>query len=175
MWRSKKFIIIAVLAAVILAGTIGGVALAQTGDDNTSKAQTKVAALLDKVAEIYQKNTGTAIDSAELQKAITEAGKALRDEAFDKYLQGLVDSDKITQEQADQYKTWLDSRPALPTDEFKAWLDERPDLPALFGQGEDGRMGPFGRMNRGFGKFGGEFRDRFGGWCAPDASDNVTD
>jgi predicted transcriptional regulator len=156
MWRSKKFIIIAVLAAVILAGTIGGVALAQNSNDNTSKAQTKVAALLDKVAEIYEKNTGTAIDTAELQKAITEAGKALRDEAFDKYLQGLVDSGKITQEQADQYKNWLNSKP---------------DMPLPFGKNSDGGIMPFGGMHRGFGGPGGVFR----GWCAPGASDNVTD
>jgi type VI protein secretion system component VasK len=155
MWRSKKFIIIAVLAAVILAGTIGGVALAQTGDDNTSKAQAKVTALLDKVAEIYQKNTGTAIDSAELQKAITEAGKALRDEAFDKYLQGLVASGKITQEQADQYKNWLNAKP---------------DVPLPFDKNNGGGLMPFGGMHRGFGGPDGGFR----GWCAPDTSDNVT-
>ena len=33
MWRSKKFIIITVLVAVVLVGSIGGVAFAQSGHD----------------------------------------------------------------------------------------------------------------------------------------------
>ena len=39
MWRSKKFIIIAVIAAVVLVGSIGGVVLAQTGNGDESQPQ----------------------------------------------------------------------------------------------------------------------------------------
>jgi len=111
MWRSKKFIIVAVLAAVVLVGSIGGVVLAQTenGDDSQPKAQYE--ALLDKVCAIYEQNTGTAIDAQELQNAFDQAQSEMRDEALDSYLQNLVEQGKITQEQADQYKAWWQSRP----------------------------------------------------------------
>jgi hypothetical protein len=170
MWRNKKFIIIAMLTVLVLAGTIGGVAIAQANDDNYNLPQTGNVSLLDKVAENYEKNTGVAIDAQELKKAFTEAGQAIRDEALDNYLQKLVTDGKITQEQADQFKAWLESRPTFPTDEFKQWWDARPDIPGLFGQDNDTRMGPFGGMHRGIGKFGGGFGERFGGWCAPDAN-----
>jgi hypothetical protein len=173
MWRSKKFIIIAVLTVLVVGGTLGGVAIAQADDQNSSQTQAAGTKLLDKVAEIYEQNTGVAIDSAELQKAFTEAGTALKDEALDNYLQKLVADEKITQEQADDFQAWLDARPAIPTDEFKAWMDARPDIPGLFGQNNQNRLGPFGGIQRGFGRFGGGFGDRFegkfGGWCAPEA------
>jgi len=114
MWRSKKFILITVLAIVALAGSIGGVVYAQSenGDDSQPKAQFNT--LLDKVCAIYQQNTGTAIDSAQLQKAFAQARDEMREEARDKFLQSLVEEGKITQEQADQYKAWLEAKPDVP-------------------------------------------------------------
>lgn len=170
MWRNKKFIIIAVLTVLVLGGTLGGVAIAHADDEENIPPQSGNVSLLDKVAEIYEKNTGVAINAEELQKAFTEAEQAIRDEAQDRFLQKLVADDKITQEQADQYKAWLDSRPTFPTDEFKQWMEAKPDIPALFGQDKDVRIGPFGGMNRGPGKFGGEFGGKFGGWCVPGAN-----
>jgi uncharacterized protein HemX len=115
MWRSKKFILITVLAVVALGGSIGGVALAQTSNDNSQPAA-QHEALLDKVCAIYEQNTGTAINSGELQKAFAQARSEMQDEALDNYLKGLVDKGTITQEQADQYKAWLKSKPdvAIP-------------------------------------------------------------
>jgi hypothetical protein len=136
MWRSKKFIIIAVLAVVVLAGSIGGVALAQSGDENNSQPPAQQQTMLDKVCTIYEQNTGVAIDSGELQKAFDQARIEMRDEALNNYLQGLVDEGKITQEQADQYKAWLESKPDVPL------------APGFFGQG----------MHRGFGRPGGGFQ-----------------
>ena len=135
MHRSKKFIVIALLAVVIVAGSIGGVVYAQTGngDDSQSKAQ----ALLDRVSEIYKENTGVAIDSQKLKDAFTQAEKELRDKALETYLQSLVDQNKITSEQAQEYKTWLNSKPDVPL---------APGFPG-------------GNMRRGFGGFGG--------WCLP--------
>jgi len=143
MWRSKKFVIIAILTVVVLAGILGGVAIASADDQNANQPQADGTKLLDKVAEIYQKNTGTAIDPQELQKAFTEAQKEMRNEALDKYLNSLVDQGKITQDQAKQYKDWLNAKPDVP-----------------FGPGFKGGM-------RGFGKFGGMFGGKFGGWCPP--------
>jgi hypothetical protein len=143
MWRSKKFIIIAVLAVVVLAGSIGGVALAQSGDENNSQPPAQQQTLLDKVCAIYQQNTGTAIDSGELQKAFDQARSEMRDEALNSYLQGLVDKGKMTQEQADQYKAWLKSKPEV----------DIPLAPGFPGLG----------MHRGFGGAGGGFQ----GWSQP--------
>jgi hypothetical protein len=168
MWRNKKFIIIAVLTVLVLGATLGGVAIAQADDEDINVSQTaNASSFLDKVAEIYQQNTGVAIDADELQKAMTEAGQALKDDAQHNFLQKLVEDGRITQEQADEFETWLEARPTLPTEEFKGWWDSRPDMPGLFGEGDGLRIGPFGGMHRGAGKFGMGFR--MGRWCAPDA------
>jgi hypothetical protein len=169
MWRSKKFIIIAVLVVLVVGGTVGGVAIAQANDEGNNTTQTaNVTSFLDKVAEIYQENTGVVINADELQKAMTEATQAIKDEALDNYLQKLISENKITQEQADQYKAWLAQRPTFPTDEYKQWMDARPDIPGLFGSGNGAKIGPFGGMQRGMGKFGGMMRGGFRGWGAPD-------
>lgn len=110
MWRSKKFIIVTVLAAVILTGSITGVALAQTGDEENDP-QAQQEALLDKVCRIYEENTGTAIDAQALKDAFAQAQSEIRDEALDSYLQKLVEEGEITQEEADEYLEWWQSRP----------------------------------------------------------------
>jgi hypothetical protein len=171
MWRSKKFIIIAVLTVLVLGGTLGGVAIAQADDQNndtTPTATTNVSSFLEKVAEIYQNNTGVAIDPEALQQAITEARQAIRDEALDNYLDKLVADGTITQEQADEFRAWLDAKPSLPINEFKEWWDSRPDMSSLFGQ-NNGNGSAFGRINI-FGKFRGGFGGKFFGWCAPNTN-----
>jgi hypothetical protein len=167
MWRSKKFIIIAVLTVLVLGGTLGGVAIAQADDQNNSTTPTttvsaNVSSFWDKVADMYKNDTGVTIDPQALQKAITEAKKALCEEALDNYLQKLVSEGKITQDQATQFKTWWDSRPTLPIDEFQQWWNARPDIPGLFGQGNNG-MGMIGNMH-GIGNFRGVFGGRIFSW-----------
>jgi hypothetical protein len=195
MWKSKKFMLITFLVVLLVGGTFGGVAIAQANDQENGQNQTGKTAFLEKVAEIYEDNTGDPINADELQQAFIEAGQALKDEAFDNYLQKLVDEEKITQNQADEYKAWLNDRPALMTDEFKEWMESRPaflsdefkewmesrpDIPGLFGNGNGQSIKPFDGMQRGSGKFGEGFKGMFGGrfgggWCAPDAPDNETD
>jgi hypothetical protein len=142
---SKKFMIIGLMCVVVIGGTLGGFAIAGAADDaaNTTRVETGLTTLIDKAAEIYQQNTGTAIDAAELQKAFEAAGAALMSDRMEQYLQKLVDDGKITQEQADAWKAWWASRPAVAlTDEFQTWMESRPDVPGMFGAG---RMMPFGR------------------------------
>jgi hypothetical protein len=146
MWRSKKFILIGLLTVVVLAGMLGGIAAAQANDDNSTKALANNTTLLEKVAEIYQQNTGVAIDSTELQKAFDQAKTEIATDVRDEFLQKLVDEGKITQEQADQ---------------FKVWLDSRPDIPSLFGSDNCSGVMPFGGMHRGMGKMGGNFGFNF--------------
>jgi hypothetical protein len=158
---SKKLLIIGGLCVVVLAGTLGGFAIAAADDENSANStepQFNQANLMEKVAETYEKNTGTAIDSAALQKAFEEAGAAIRTDARDQFLQKLVDDGKITQEQADSWKAWLDARPSnVFSDEFKTWMKSRPDIPGMFGDNKPGNMMPFGGIHRGFGKMGGGF------------------
>ncbi len=160
MWRSKKFIVVALLAAVVLAGSIGGVALARTGSgnpagvllaQNVSENVSQRDVLFTRVAEILV-GKGIDITSEQLEDAFAQAQSEMRDEALDSYLQNLVDEGKITQEEADQYKAWWQSRPDMEPfrQQLEAWQQARPDTPL---------PGPFGGFGgRGFGggmKWGG--------------------
>jgi hypothetical protein len=95
MWRSKKFIIAAVLVAVVLVGSIGGAVLANGGDSNEHET------MLARMAEIL------GIDKQDLEDAFAEAQGEIRAEI----LQDLVDQGRITQGEADQYSEWWQSRP----------------------------------------------------------------
>ena len=150
MRRSKKFILIAVLAIVVLGGSISGVALALT-DDEDSQPAPRHGAMLDKVCEIYETNTGVAINSEELQIAFDQARSEIMAEARENFRQRLIAEGKITQEQLDQ---------------FDAWLESKPDVPFPFGPRNHGGIKPFG----GFGGHGGGFRG-FGGLCAPQTTE----
>ena len=100
MWFRKKVIIIPVLVALVLVGTIAGIALAQDESDSSSGNT-----LLAKVASIL------GIDQTTLEDAFAQAQKEMREEAMTNYLQEMVSEGKITQEEADQYETWWDARP----------------------------------------------------------------
>jgi len=134
VWKNKKRLIIiaAVLVLVIVAST-AGIALAQTPPGNGTGNT-----LFARVAKIL------GIDQKNLESAFSQAQREIRDEKLDAYLQKLVDEGKITREQADQYKTWWQSRPDTP------------------------QLGPFGDMGgRHFG--GGMMRGFGGGRLGPNA------
>lgn len=107
MWKSKKFIVIAVLAAVVMVGSVAGIAFAQTGAASNASTNT-TNPLFARVAQIL------GIDQAKLESAFTQARQEQRDAALDQYLSGLVTAGKITQQQADDYKAWLKARPETP-------------------------------------------------------------
>jgi len=124
VWRSKKFIIAVVLAVLAVVGSMGGVVLAaDNGDDSQPKT------LLARVAEIL------GIDQQRVEDAFAQAQSEMQDEALDNYLQKLIDEGKITQEEADQYKTWWQSKPDMTP--YQQWLQEQPDI---------GVPGPFRRF-----------------------------
>ncbi|OGO02045.1 MAG: hypothetical protein A2Y90_05595 [Chloroflexi bacterium RBG_13_52_12] len=170
MWRSKKFLLIGLISVVVVAGTLGGFAIASADDEDSNQPQVERVNVMDKVAEIYEKNTGTAIDPQELQKAFDEARDGIMTDTRDHFLQNLVDEGTITQEQADQYKAWLDARPSFPTGDFKQWLESRPEIPELFGHDRLGGMMPFGGGPRVFEKMGERFGLKFRA-CLPDSTD----
>ncbi|NQT04854.1 MAG: hypothetical protein HQ577_02470 [Dehalococcoidia bacterium] len=121
MWRSKKFIVIAVLAAVVLVGSIGGVVLAADNGD-TDPRQAHFDTMLDKVCEIYNTNTDPDIDREALKDAFIQARseilpedmpkfRQMDPEAMQDHLQELFDQGKITQEQFDEMKARFESMP----------------------------------------------------------------
>jgi len=114
MWRHKKLILMATLAIVVLAGALGGAALAQDEDTEQVQAADRQGALLDKVGAIYEQNTGVTLDLEQLRTAFTEAHREMRVEAEQNRLQALVGDGVLTQEQADEYLNWLQSRPDVP-------------------------------------------------------------
>ena len=145
MWRRKKFILIGLLATIVLVGSIGGVALAQT--DNRDNSQPKVLLASDNAT---QSNTLLArvakilgIDQQKVEDAFTQARTEMRDEALDNYLNNLVDEGKITQEQADQYKTWWQSKPDMSQyqQQLRDWGEARPDVPLPCPSGRGGMWG----------------------------------
>ena len=82
MWRRKKFIIIAVLAGVLLVGSIGGVALAQTENGDDSQNVTCREALLGEACEILINEWGCSEDitAADLGDVLERARQAVGDE-----------------------------------------------------------------------------------------------
>ena len=111
MWRGKKVMVIA-LAAILLVGSSVGVVLADdNGDEAGSPPEARHWALLDRVCEIYEENTGTTIDQQALQDAFAQARSEIQAEAMQNRLANLVDKGRITQDEADQYLEWWQSRP----------------------------------------------------------------
>jgi hypothetical protein len=142
MWRNKKVILLAALATALLIGSIAGVTLAQTGSSDESQSDTQYGAFLEKVSEIYQENTGVAIDVQQLKTAFAQAQTEMQNEALQSWLQNLVSEGKITQEQADQYLQWWQSRPdtLLPNTPL---LEPRGGAGMMGGRGHDCWGGPF--------------------------------
>ena len=99
-WKSKRVIITGIAIAIIAVVAITGVVLAQTVTTTTpGKTFTaRVAAILG-------------IDEQKVKDAFNQAQREMSDEALDTRLQKLVEDGKLTQEQANQYKDWWQSRP----------------------------------------------------------------
>jgi Na+-transporting NADH:ubiquinone oxidoreductase subunit NqrC len=102
--RSKKFIaIISVLVAVILIGISAGIVFAQ--DETNVKDNNPI---LTRVAEILN------IDQQQLENAFRQAMEEQVQQRMDQHFQKLVEEGELTQEQADQYRDWLESKPDIP-------------------------------------------------------------
>jgi len=117
MWKRKWFIPVVVVSVLLIGGVVGGVVVAgsdnATNTEDQSQATSRFQALLDRVCAIYEEQTGVAIDSEQLKDALKQAGSEMRDEALENWLQNLVNKGEITQEEADQYLQWWQSRPEI--------------------------------------------------------------
>ncbi len=70
----------------------------EEGDSNASKLAIKVAEILG-------------LNAAEVDDAIKQARRELRDETVQNNLNALVEEGQLTQEQADEYLDWIQSKP----------------------------------------------------------------
>jgi uncharacterized membrane protein len=132
--RKRKWFIPAVLLPLLVIGGIAGgmVALADDSSINTAdqvQAAGRHQLLLDRACAIYEEETGVAIDSEQLRAALRRARSEMQDEALENRLQNLVSEGKITQEEADQYLEWWQSRPGIVL-----------PMPGFGGQGRRGGM-----------------------------------
>ena len=144
MWKRKWFIPVVVVSVLLIAGIVGGVVAAGSDSSGNTEDQSQITdryqALLDRVCAIYEEKTGVAIDSEQLRDALDQAQGELQEEALETRLQNLVDEGKITQEEADHYLEWWQSRPDIEV-----------PLPGLGGPSHGGGM----MQARGFGPLGG--------------------
>jgi hypothetical protein len=110
MRRTKKWVLIGILVAVIvlITGLVGVIAVnAQTPSPSTT-ASSPQKNFADRVAKIL------GLDEAQVENAFIQAEKEIRDEALTNRLNSLVQQGKMTQDQADQYQQWWESRPDVP-------------------------------------------------------------
>ena len=145
MRKRKWFVpVVVVLSVLLIGGITGGIVAAASDDSSNAEDQTQLVdryqVLLDRACAIYEKNTGVAIDSEQLKDALKQARQEMRDEALENWLQNLADNGEISQEEADQYLEWWQSRPdvQLPLPR----LSER----ALGGMMGGADPGPFGNL-----------------------------
>src|SRR4030043_1857396 len=116
------------------------IALAQEGENPGHQS-----ALMSQVAEIL------GIDQQDLENALKQAQTEFREENLDARLQELIAEGTLTQEQANELKTWIEARPDVPNipprqlkealekgtitqeqvDQLKAWIKSRPDIPNI--------------------------------------------
>jgi hypothetical protein len=147
----KKPLIITLVAIAATVGITTGLVFAQDEGDAT-QPEAQHEALLDRVCEIYEDNTGVAIDPQALQDAFTQAQDEIMAEAMQNRLDALVEKGIITQEEADQLKEWWEAKPEISL----------PGHPLLGG-------GPGGRFGPGLGGFGFSRRQ-----CTPEEATTET-
>jgi Spy/CpxP family protein refolding chaperone len=126
MWKSKKFIILGVVLAVVLViVATAGIALAQDPKPGAGPGQEIMA----RVAQILGIDQQKLTDA--FKKATTEYRTAHPRPTIDERLAQLVKDGKITQEQANQIKAWEAKKPADPKanpQQFQDWMKSRPNI-----------------------------------------------
>jgi uncharacterized membrane protein len=137
MWHKKKWIIISVVVAavILVVGIVGGVAYAQTA---TPTAANSGKTLMGRVATILN------IDQKKVEDAFAQAQKDMKNEAEKARLDKMVKDGKLTQDQADKYQSWENSRPDVPAN-----LDIKPGAGPRGGMGFRGGLPCFPGMGAG--------------------------
>ncbi len=95
----KRWLIGSVLAALMVFAITGGVIMAQeTSDSKRSGFAARVADILG-------------LEADTVEDAMEQAKKEMFEEHLDAKLAAMVSSGRITQEQADEYRAWIESKP----------------------------------------------------------------
>ena len=142
-WR---WLIGGVAVAVVMLSVAGGAVMAQQSDGKESR----MSAFAAKVANIL------GLEADDVENAMEQAREELADEALADKLDELVEKGTTTQAQADEYESWIESRPdgfklrGWPggdtldaklaamvengditqgqADEYKTWVESKPDF-----------------------------------------------
>lgn len=128
MSRRKKMLLALSLGIVLIAASISGVALAADGEETESPRET-LDNFTDRLIEVYYDKTGVTIDKEILKASYDQACEELGNPPRMRFHFGPFTDDELTQEQRDELKAWMESRPEFPTDELKEWIESRPEFP----------------------------------------------
>ena len=158
----RKVIAGVLVATMAVTGLLVGTVSADDEDSDSPRNT-----LMARVAELLD------IDQDDLEDAFQQALEEQRDErqaereaARATRMQELIDEGVITQEQADAWNEWLESRPAVGQ-ELQEWLEARPDMGDDFPLDGGRGMRMAGRMLRG-GMMDG--MARFGQFCPTESA-----
>ena len=142
--RKRKWFIPVVLSIVLIGGIAGGVMVAaddsSSNVDQHSQPSDRYQALLDRACAIYEERMGVPINSDELKNALDQAQGELKEEALESRLQNLVGDGKMTQEEADNYLEWWQSRPDIEVP-LPGLGGPRPRGGMMWGNGFRSKMG----------------------------------
>ena len=102
----KRWLLIPIVVLLVALGVAGGAVLAeQISDGDKVKGNGDKNGFAARVAEILGLDEDTVADAME------QAKKEMHEEYVQAWLEKMVESGRITQEQADEYRNWLDDRP----------------------------------------------------------------
>ena len=121
--RMKVWLMAAAALVTLLVGVGAGAVLAQESETGDSSP---VKSFVSRVAEILGLEEDTVKD------AFTQARQEMMDDGVERKLDALVESGKLTQEQADEIQEWYDSKP----DSIGSWHGRHRDLDAAVESGK---------------------------------------
>jgi len=105
MRKYMKIGIVAIVAVIALSVGITAVVTAESPQAEVGSDAGLRQVFLSKVAGILE------IDEGELADVFKQARQEMRGEALEQRLQRAIEEGRITEEEADQIREWLDSRP----------------------------------------------------------------
>ena len=109
--NTRRWLYALILTGLLVIGITGGTVLAHGGGEN---GDSPIESFASRVAGIL----GLGLTEAQVQDAFDQARTEMQDEALQAKLDQLVENGRLSQEQADEYKGWYDSRPETLTQGF---------------------------------------------------------
>lgn len=97
----RRWFIGGVVAALALLGLAGGAIMAQ----EATEKQSRFSAFAERVASIL------GLEADDVEDAMEQAKEELADEAMDEKLAAMVEKGAFTQQQADDWKAWMEAKP----------------------------------------------------------------